>query len=116
MKGKQKPFNVPDFKSELAEGLVWLRLKDSLEGGKKKEHRMIPFRFGERQRCGYCAVADQNGRTCFLCQVVEVLDSSIGSGTTGIDCFALGYETENIRQICLMKYKAGQVTTRQEIL
>ena len=34
----------------------------------------------------------------------------------GKRCFTLGYETENIRQICLMKYKAGQVTTRQEIL
>jgi hypothetical protein len=116
MKGKQQDFNTVDFKAKVVEGLVGSRLKDSPQVARQKEHRMIPNPFGERQRCAYCAIADKNGRTRFICEACEVPYCSIGTGKRESDCFALGHETENIRQICLMKYKAGQASTRKEIL
>lgn len=98
------------------EGLVGSRLKESLEVGPKKEHRMIVNPNGERQRCVYCVVTDQIRRTRFICEACEVPYCSIGAGSKRMDCFALAHETENIRQICLNKYKRGQSCTRKRIL
>jgi DNA polymerase III epsilon subunit-like protein len=116
MKGKQKPFNIADFKAKLVEGLVGAKLKDSLDSTPNKEHTMIPIPSGERQRCSYCAVTGSNCRTRYMCEACGIPYCSIGSGKTARDCYALAHESDQVRQICINTYERNQTSTRKEIL
>ena len=57
MKGKQKPYNIADYKAKVVEALVGGKLKDGNDDERIPAHAMVPIPNGERQRCMYCTQA-----------------------------------------------------------
>ena len=57
MKGKQKPYNIADYKAKVVEALAGVKLKDGNDDERIPEHAMVPIPNRERQRCMYCTQA-----------------------------------------------------------
>ena len=116
MKGKQKPYNIADYKAKVVEALVGGKLKDGNDDERIPEHAMVPIPNGERQRCMYCTQAGTTSRTRFMCEGCGVPFCSIGSGRTPQDCFALAHEHEEVRQLCVKNYARKQAHTKRKIV